>query len=86
MNPSMYSSFSLMFERDMIVEVIEVPTLAPMMKGMPCLTDIAPEAAIATTIVVVVEEDWINTVDTMPTIKHSSGFSKCHSLKMLPDM
>ena len=40
-----------------MVLVTEVPTLLPMMTGMPSLSVIAPLAAIATTIEVVAEED-----------------------------
>ena len=40
-----------------MVLVTEVPTLLPMMTGMPSLSVMAPLAAIATTIEVVAEED-----------------------------
>ena len=56
--PSLYSSRLLRLVRDIMVEVTEVPTLLPMMTGIPSLRVIMPLAAMATMTEEVAEEDW----------------------------
>ena len=55
--PSLYSSRLLRLVRDIMVEVTEVPTLLPMMTGMPSLRVIIPLAAIATITEEVADDD-----------------------------
>ena len=84
-NPSSYSSTFLMFERETMVEVRDVPTFVPMMIGIPSLKFIAPDAAIATTKDVVTEDDWIIAVEKTPIIRPRIGLCKLASVRRLPE-
>ena len=74
-----------MFERDTNVEVKDVPTLVPIMTGIPSLRDITPEAANATTSEVVADDEWMMEVARTPIIKPKIGFCRFALVRMLPD-
>ena len=74
-----------MFERDNIVEVKDVPTLVPIMTGIPSLRVITPDATIATTSEVVAEDDWMIAVANTPIINPKIGLCKFALVRMLPD-
>ena len=68
-----------------MVEVKDVPTLVPMMTGMPSFRVITPDAAIATTREVVAEDDWIIAVAKTPIINPNIGLCKLAAVRMLPE-
>ena len=57
--PSLYSSRLARLVRETMVEVTEVPTLLPMMTGMPSLRVMMPLAAMATITEEVADDDLI---------------------------
>ena len=68
------SFFLLINPSDTIVLVMVVPTLAPIMIGIPLSSVIDPEATRATTRAVVVELLWIIAVISNPMNKAVNGF------------
>lgn len=68
------SFFLLINPSDTIVLVMVVPTLAPIMIGIPLSSVIDPEATRATTRAVVVELLWIIAVISKPINKAVNGF------------
>ena len=60
--PSLYSSRLLRLVREIIVEVTEVPTLLPMMTGIPSFRVMMPLAAMATITDEVADDDLTSNV------------------------
>src|SRR5699024_9156266 len=58
---------------DTSVEVMVVPTLAPIKIGI-AVANGSPPATIPTTIDVVVEDDWVSTVARIPMTSPTTGF------------
>merc|ERR1719238_1135894 len=64
-----------------IVEVTDVPMLAPMMSEMACLTVKRSAATMVMTIEVEVEDDWTRTVTRTPTSMPAIGLLKISELR-----
>ena len=60
-------------DRHRIHPVTLVPSMAPMITPMACLTFIMPELTKPTTITEVAEEDWITAVTPVPSSTPFSG-------------
>ena len=67
------------------MEVRDVPTFVPMMTGIPSFKVIRPDAAIATTIEVVAEDDWTMAVEKTPIIRPRMGLCKLAWVRRLPE-
>ena len=67
------------------MEVRDVPTFVPMMMGIPSLSFMDPDAAIATTKEVVTEDDWMIAVEKTPIMSPRMGLCKLASFKRLPE-
>ena len=68
------SSFRSTWPSEAMLPVTEVPTLAPMIMGMPTSSGSAPAPTAETTSAVVVEEDWMIDVARMPMNTAIIGF------------
>ena len=73
-------------DRHRIHPVTLVPSMAPMITPMACLTFIMPELTKPTTITEVAEEDWITAVTPVPSSTPSSDMTSATLMAhFLPD-